>query len=87
MQQEAGKVLLLVTALPKISTKPAGARPAPVAAVRRAPAAVARRAPVKKAAQEGIPALLTEVERLLLLKKVLPTKAPSKGNPTSKNSS
>lgn len=79
MQQEAGKALLLLAAIPKHNTGPAAGRPAQGAAARRAPA--------KRAAQEGIPALLTKAERRLLLNKALPTKSPSKGNHTSKSSS
>ena len=94
MQQEGGNPLLPATALPKIKTKPAAVRPVPTAvrvaltiAVRTARPPAARAAPDRPAAHAVIPTLLIEAERLLLLKKALTVKAPSKANPTSKNSS
>ena len=95
MQQEAGNPLLPATALPKIKTKPAAATTAQARAARAPQPATARpaappaakAAPAQTAAPAAISTLLIEAERRLLLKKTLTARAPSKENPTSKNSS
>lgn len=79
MQQEAGNPLLPATALPKIK-QPAAAKAVRAAVVKIARAAAVRRAQARTAAHAETQAPLTEAERVLLLKKTLTAKAPSKGN-------